>query len=210
MTLGYFSSLILSNCLLCIAFIYGASIKGLWKDQQTKWYLLYLGFILFIELTIKLLIFGFEFKNTSLTYPFYVGGELLTLSQMLLFGIGGSRKWRVFAIIISYLIFFEALYLWCNDHYFSSGYGKVFSHLVIVCIISYLLITNLKKFEIPHQPLAILYAALFLYYSVSLFLFLLMDQLTRGNIVIWTMNNILASILYFSSIYTFQKLKTLR
>jgi hypothetical protein len=208
MTLYYFYSVVLSNCLLLIAFIYGVSIKTLLRNTQTKWYLFYLGLVLCVELLIKVLIMGFEIKNTSFTYPFYVGGEFCTLSQMLIFGVGLSKRWQFAAVLMSIAIFSEGIVLWLNHRYFDPGYGKIVSHLVIVSIVAYLLIQNLKELE-TRKPFLMIYAALFLYYSVSLFLFLIMNQLTKTNIIIWTMNNTLASILYGTSIYTFYRLKKL-
>jgi hypothetical protein len=208
MTLSFYGSVILSNCLLLTAFVYGVSSKTFLINAQTKWYLFYLGFVLCIEFMVKVLIMGFKIKNTSLTYPFYVSGEFCTLSQMLIFAVGLSKKWQFAAVLVSIAIFSEAMILWSNHQYFNPGYGKIVSHLVIVGTIGYLLIQNLKELEI-HKPFLMIYASLFLYYSVSLFLFLIMNQLTKTNIVIWTMNNVLASILYGTSIYTFYRLKKL-
>lgn len=206
MSFYFYSSLILSNCLLLITFVYGISNKQLWSNKQAKWYLLYLGIILCIELLIKVLIYGFDYKNTSFTYPFYISVEFFSLSRMLILSLGFSEKWRFIVAFIGILLFLEATILWFNNKPFTPSVGKIFSHLTIISMAGYLLVKRLKELE-TNDPFLIIYLALFLYYSVSLFLFLLMDQLTEKTIVIWSMNNILSSILYGSSIYTFYKFK---
>jgi hypothetical protein len=200
------TSIFISNCLLIIAFTFGISNKKLWSRKGVKWHVYYLGFMFFTELIIKIFIYGFDNKNTSFTYPFYIAGEFFILSQILFPPVHSSKKWQLCFGLISTVLFLEALFLWFNNDFFTPGIGKIFSHLTIICLLAILLIKNLKEFE-KNNPFSIIYISLFLYYAVSLFLFLLMDQLTKNNIMIWTINNILSSILYGSYIYTFYKLK---
>ena len=210
MSFWYHFSIILSNCLLLLAFIYGIYTKQLWSNQQVRWYLIYLGFILGIEIITTLLIYIFDNNNIQSIYPFYVAGEFFILLQLFLTGLKVAKKWHLIVIFITILIFMEAIILWYLNDDTSTGYGKIFSHLTIVCMIAYLLVKNLKELETTN-PLLIIYAALFLYYTVSLFLFLLLNQLINLNYntasIIWIMNNTLSSILYSSSIYTFYRLK---
>jgi hypothetical protein len=206
MTSFFYISVTLSCCLLITAFTYGVYNKKLWTQKGMKWHFTYLGFMLFTELLIKIFIYGFNNKNTSFTYPFYIAGEFFILSQILFPPLHSSKKWLQCFSLISIVLFLEASFLWFNNDFFNPGIGKIFSHLTIICLLAMLLIKNLKELE-KNNPLSIIYTTLFLYYGVSLFLFLLMDQLTKNNIVIWTMNNILSCILYGSYIYTFYKLK---
>ena len=200
------TSIIVSNCLLIIAFTFGISNKKLWSQKGLKWHVSYLGFMLFTELIIKIFIYGFNNKNTSFIYPFYITGEFFILSKVLFLPLRSSKKWQLCFGLISIVLFLEASFLWFNNDFFNPGIGKIFSHLTIISMAAILLIKNLKELE-RNNPLSIVYATLFFYYSVSLFLFLLMNQLTETNINIWTINNILSSILYGSYIYTFYKLK---
>ena len=210
MSFWYYFSIILSNCLLLLAFIYGIYTKQLWSNQQVRWYLIYLGFILGIEIITTLLIYIFDNNNIQSIYPFYVAGEFFILLQLFLTGLKVAKKWHLIVIFITILIFMEAIILWYLNDDASTWYGKIFSHLTIVCMTGYLLVKNLKELEATN-PLLIIYAALFLYYTVSLFLFLLLNQLINLNYntasIIWIMNNTLSSILYSSSIYTFYRLK---
>jgi hypothetical protein len=180
--------------------------KKLRAQKRMKWHFSYLGFILGIEMITLFSIYIIESENTSFTYPFYVAGEFFILSQVLFPPLHSSKKWQLCFGLISIVLFLEASFLWFNNDFFTTGIGKIFSHLTIICLLAMLLIKNLKNLE-KNNPLSIIYTTLFLYYGVSLFLFLLMDQLTKNNIMIWTMNNILSSILYGSYIYTFYKLK---
>ena len=202
----YYCSVILANCLLLIAFIYGKISNVIWNNKQARWHLIYLGFILGIELITKSLIFLFNINNTQSIYPFYVTGEFIIMVLLLLSALKPTKKWVWIALLFSGCIFIEGIVLWLVNDDASTGYGKIFSHLIIICMTAYLLIKHLKEFE-ANNPLLVIYAALFLYFSVSLFLFLLMNQLTKTTIHIWTINNLLSCILYGSSIYTFYRLK---
>jgi len=139
-------------------------------------------------------------------YPFYIAGEFFILSQLFLTALNATKKWNIAAFLMAIGIFTEGMILWFINNDASNAFGKLFSHLTIVSVMAYLLITKLKQLE-TDNPFLIIYAALFFYYGTSIFLFLLMNQLTETTIPIWTINNILASILYGSSIYTFYKLK---
>ncbi len=204
----FYCSVVVSNCLLLTAFIYGKYIKVPLYKKQIKWYIIYLEFILGVELITKILIFLFKVKNTEFLYPFYIAGEFFLLSQLFLVTLKVHKKWKVITSFITCCIFTEAFFLWFTENPVSTSSGKIFSNLIIVFIIAYQLIKNLKKLALQSH-LIIIYSALFLYYSTSLFLFLLMNQLTTENISIWTVNNMLSSILYSSSIYAFYKLKRL-
>ena len=206
MTDFFYISVTLSCCLLIIAFTFGMYNKKLRAQKRMKWHFAYLGFILGIEMITLFSIYIIESENTSFTYPFYVAGEFFILSQILFPPLHSSKKWQLCFGLISIVLFLEASFLWFNNDFFTTGIGKIFSHLTIICLLAMLLIKNLKNLE-KNNPLSIIYTTLFLYYGVSLFLFLLMDQLTKNNIMIWTMNNILSSILYGSYIYTFYKLR---
>ncbi len=186
----------------------GICNKCLFNNNQIKWYVCFLGFILFIEMTNKLLIYGLKLNNISFTYPAYIAGEYFILSKLFISHLKFSKKWFFVSILMSTALFLEASVLWNNNHDFTQGYGKTLSHLTIISLSAYLLIKGLKKLE-KFNPFLIVYAALFLYYTVSLLLFLLMDQLNESNSIIWFMNNILLSILYSCSIYTFYRLKKL-
>jgi hypothetical protein len=202
----FYTSVILSCCLLVTAFIYGISNKRLRNNELSKWYIIYLGFILTVELLVFFFIDIIESNTTQFIYPFYVTGEFFILVSLFLKKLRTSKKAAVIKWLMTSYIFIETTTLWFMNNDATSGYAKIISHLTIICLLAILLIKNLKELE-KNSPLSIIYTALFLYYGVSLFLFLLMNQLTEINISIWIINNILSSILYGSSTYAFYKLK---
>lgn len=200
------TSITLSYCLLFTAFIYGISNKQIRSNKLCRWYILYLGFILTIELLTYFFIEILESSTTQFLYPFYVTGEFFILISFFLSELKATKKWQIITRLIAFYIFIETTILWFMKNDATTGYAKIISHLTIICLLAILLIKNLKELE-KNNPLSIIYTSLFLYYGVSLFLFLLMNQLTEMNISIWIINNILSSILYGSSIYTFYRLK---
>lgn len=204
----YYSTLIISNCLLIISFLLGCVKQGM-LPVEGKLYLYYLGFIICVELLTKILILAY-IQNTGFIYPFYVGGEFFLLMTMFIVAQKLTYKWYVLIGLITAFIFIEAAVLWSNNQNITAGYGKVFSHLSIVCFAGYSLIRGLKDFK-KENGFLVIYGSLFLYYTISLFLFLLLQQLTDLNpqsaFILWGMNNVLSSILYGASCYIFWQLK---
>ncbi len=206
---SFYISLVLSNVLLLIAFGFGLTTRKTWaKRKQVMWYIFYLGFLLLIELSIKASIWIFDSSNTSITYPIYITGEFMILFHMLTIGIIPiSKRWQ-FGIILGGIIAFEAFWLWSQNKGFNTGFGKTISHILIMIFSGYVLLKNLKTSQLL-DPFSPVYAALFLYYAASLFIFLLVNQLTKSNIVIWSVNNLLMAFLYSVSIHSFYRLKKL-
>jgi hypothetical protein len=210
--LFYYGATILTYSLLGLSVLFGFLKYPLFNNEQ-KWYLSYLVFIFIIEMTTNLLI---EFrKQNMLAYPFYISGEFFILAGMFIVGIKLPRKLLFIIGAISALLFLESFSFWYHHQNITSGYGKAISHLIIICMSGYYLIRALKIFEFNKQnKFLFIYCTLFLYYSVSLFLFLLMNQLTTTSInnasIVWGINNILSSVLYGVSFYTFVRLKRSR
>ena len=202
----YYGSLVLSNCLLVISFLVGI-FKRAGLQRKEKWYLAYLGYILGVELIVKLLIFVFNVKSTNYLYPFYISGEFLLLTYLFIVELNASRKWYVCCAIIAAIIFVKTTLLTDNSLEIVRNIGKIFSHLCIICLSGYALVNELKNLKIDGNRFLLIYACLFMYYSISLFFFLLLNQLSTIShsdaSIIWGMNNILSSILYATSIYIF-------
>ncbi|WP_375578693.1 hypothetical protein ABWH96_16930 [Marivirga tractuosa] len=199
------SSIIFSYSLLITAFVYGVTNEKMRNNELSKEYLIYLGFILVIETVNHFLITILEIKNTHFLYPLYFAGEFLILMSLCFKELKATKKWKIIMGVVASYIFIETTVLWLFNHDASTGYAKIISHLIIICLVAILLIKYIKEVE-KNDPRWFIYGALFLYYSISLFLFLLMSQLTEQNINIWIINNILSSLLYGSFIYTFYKL----
>ncbi|MGS2738669.1 hypothetical protein [Sinomicrobium sp. M5D2P17] len=207
----YYGTLVLSDCLLILSVVLGILRWVVLKKERKQSYLYYLGFILAIELINQGLIMLSYIQNTGFIYPFYVSGEFFILLSFFATAQDLSQKWHIAIVIMAILMFTEASVLWFNkEDVTAAGYGKVISHLSIACFAGYALLKGLKDFRKANRFLLI-YGCLFLYYSTSLCLFLVLNQLrdlSPGSAsVIWGMNNILSSILYGASCYTFLRLK---
>ncbi len=207
----YYNTLLISDCLLILSVLLGIRKWPALEKERKRVYLYYLGFILVIELINQGLIMLSYIQNTGFIYPFYVGGEFFLLLSMFARVHGLSGKWYVLVGIMAILMFVEAAVLWFyREDVVTAGYGKVVSHLSIVCFAGYTLIKGLRDFRNGDRFLPI-YGCLLLYYSASLFLFLVLDQLQNltpeSASVVWGMNNVLSSILYGTSCYTFLQLK---
>lgn len=199
------TSIIFSYSLLITAFVYGITNEKIRNNELSNGYIIFLGFILGIEIISIFSIYILESENTQYFYPFYVTGEFLILMSLCLAELKATKKWKLATGLVASYIFIETTILWFINEDASTGYAKIISHLIIICLVAVLLIKNIRETE-KNDPRWFIYGALFLYYSVSLFLFLLMNQLTEQSINIWIINNILSSILYGSFIYTFYSL----
>jgi len=198
-------SITLSICLLFIAFVSGVSIAKVRQHKLSRSFLILLGFFLVIE-TIRLLSeFVFNFRINGI-YPFYVIIEFLLLHYFLQMSIGNSKKLKIsFGVFASSFV----LVTFILYHFYDPrviNYSKVISHISITLIAVIILLKNLKEIEVAN-PFLPIYGALLLHYATSVFLFLLVEQIVEININVWSINNLLTSVLYASSIYTFYQLK---
>ena len=155
-----------------------------------------------------MLILGFEVKNTRLSYPFYVTGEFFILEIFLITALKVRKIWSIIITLIACCFFIETLILWLVFDDPTIGFSKSISNVIIVITVAFILVKNLKELE-EKNPFLPLYAALFFYYAASTFLFPIMSQLTESTIHVWSINNVMSSVLYGSSIYTFYQLRKL-
>ncbi len=176
--------------------------------NELRWFFYFLCFFSIIEIISNILI-ELRIQNILL-YPLYVFGEFLILS-LLLFNKIFSKKTKYILITIFSLFFLaENIFLFVQQKNLTNSYSKIIFHLLIISSIAYLLIKTIKEFEKLNYIL-VNYIVLFFYYSISLFLFVLMNQLENVSLekasIIWGLNNLLSSILYFSFIISFFKHK---
>ena len=205
----FFISLILSNTLLLASFIYGIYKYRSNKFVVLNWLLAYLAVVLSIEIVNKFSIYILRSEDTSYTYPFYIALEFFTLSQMLAAELKLSRIWRNIFIGICVLLFVEGILLWRYDKVFGPSFSLIFSRMFFVIGSGYILLKEIAKRNTPN-PILLVYEALLFYYLVSLFLFLVLNQLSdievNSSYVLWSINNLLSLILYVSSFYAFYRL----
>lgn len=205
----YYGITILSFSILSLSVIFGCLKFSFFRKEQ-KWYIFFLVYVLCTELTTNLLV-QFNREN-MLVYPFYISGEFFLLSGMFIIGLKLPRSMFFFSGAISFFLFAESFTRWMIDKNAASGYGIVVSNLIIICLSGYYLIRILKVLNLEKQNrFLLIYSILFLYYTVSLFLFLLLNQLPDTTIInasiVWGINNSLSAVLYGASLYTFIKIK---
>jgi hypothetical protein len=197
----------LALAILVISMVIGG-IKYRTFTKELKWFFYYLGFDLIIEILSRLLAeFG---QHNLIVYPFYISGEFVLLSTMIIVGLKLPRKWFIPVGLITAYLLLESLFLWINNHNLSSGIGKTISQIIIVCMIGYYFIYTLKTFENKKSnSILLIYGFLFLNYTSSIFLYLLFDQLSTMSLsnasIVWGMNTALCALLYGVASYTFLK-----
>ena len=200
-----YSTIYSSYCLLLIANIFGIlKLKFLKNDE--RWYVYYLIYTLAIEASTNISVEIFGAKDTSAVYPFYIGGIFSILTYLYVRKLNLPRFWSLFlpGLGVLYLLlhwFFEELN---HDHV------KVISNIIIFAFAGFTLLQEIRKAKSDNRFLLV-DAFIFLYYTVSAFIFILHNQLGNMDInsayLIWGINNILTCVLYLSFIYTFSKLK---
>ncbi len=201
----YYSSLYLTYTLLFTACFLGVLKK---KSLQKKeiWYLLYVLFILIIEIITNSLIEIFHSKNTTFLYPVYISGSFLLLTVLFIKKNELSKFWFIPVLLFT---FFFSIGDQCFES-FNDDYIKVFSNIIIICLSGYSLLQEIKNAENNNRFLWV-DAFIFMYYTISVFTFILQQQLPTFSLqnasLIWGINNILTCLLYISFINTFLKLK---
>lgn len=200
---------VVSLVLLLIAITVGGFLYSSFSKEQ-QWFYYYLIFIGCIEIITKLLAL-FRIENLFI-FPIYVIGEYLLLVTMVIHALKIPKKWLYILLLLPLYIIVEVISSWLRVGYFEIENGKTISHFIIIILIGYYLIKSLKNVNHSKQSKFLpVYASLFFYYSVSISLFLLLNQLPHISIenasIIWGLNIMFSSILYSVSIYTFLQLK---
>jgi len=139
-------------------------------------------------------------------YPVYIAGEFFTVTGIFIKKLSLS-KYSFIATGILTLFFLTA------DRFliqYNNDYSKAISNLIMISLIAYSLIQNIKVI-IGQNRFLLLDKMFFFYFLISVFIFLLQSQLISFPIEtfynIWIINNIMVVILYTIIIKTFLSLK---
>jgi len=174
-------------------------------DENEKWYIYYIIFVFCIEAS-NYIISYFQIKNTSFLYPIYIAGEFFTITGIFIKKLNLSKYCFIATGILSlfFLIVDRMIIQYNND------YSKAISNILMISLISYSLIQNIKTAKSKSKFL-ILDKMFFFYFLVSVFIFLLQNQLISLPIDtfynIWIINNIMVCTVYSLFIITFLQLK---
>ncbi len=201
----YMYVLYLNYLLLFIAGLVGVFKFNILKKVE-KQYFFYILFILLIEAINNILTRFFNFLDTSFLYPYYILGDFLLLTTLFIRKLNLSNYWLgcVFILAIAFLsnnLFFNI---------FSNDYGKVISNIIIVCFSGFVLLQEIRK-GASNNRFVLLDASIFFYYSVSVFVFIIQEQIANlledDYYLILGINNLFSSFVYVLYIYTFLRLK---
>ena len=192
---------IVADIFLAIALIL-AIIKYKRFTKNEKWYIYYAIFVFFIEIIMLFKIEG----STEFLYPVYIAGEFFLMTGIFIKKLNLSKYYFILTTILSIVVLSIGKIL----PEYENDYSKAFSNLIIVCLIAFSLIQEIKNFSKKNNFL-LLDGMFFLYYTVSIFIFIFHQQLislhTDSFFIFWIINNFLVAILYFTILYTFLKLK---
>lgn len=200
-----YSTIYSSYFLLLIATIVGILKYRSLKNEE-NWYVYYLVYTLIIEASVNVSIELFDTRGTETIYLFYIGGVFSILMYLYITKLNLHRIW---AISLAYI---GILYLLLQpiSEGINNDYVKVISNIIIFALAGITLLREIKKTKFDNRFLWT-DSFIFLYYSVSAFIFILHNELGNMDLdlayLIWGINNILTCILYSSFIYTFLKLK---
>ena len=160
-------------------------------------------FFFLIEAVVKLCFYIFGIKDVNFVFPFYVAGEFLLL------GILFIRKLRIPGYGYIPLGLLTVLFL-ADFHLLENDVKKAISNIIVICLAGYALLTEIKSSHV-NDRFVLADSMIFLYYGLSVFLFFLLRQFSElaqdEALTLWSINNILSSVLYLTFIYIFLKLK---
>ncbi|UQB68269.1 hypothetical protein [Epilithonimonas zeae] len=196
-------SVILLTSALIIAII---KYKNL--TQNEKWYSYYIIFIFFIEFISYLVLPLLKIKSNSFLYPIYIAGEFFTVTGIFIKKLNLEKN----AFILTGLL---SLFFLIGDKIlipfqYNNDYSKAISNIIIISLIGYSLIQDIKNVRIKNS-FQIIDKVFFLYFIVSIFIFMLQHQLVELPLeyfsTVWVINNLMICIVYALFIKTFLQLK---
>lgn len=192
----------LNNSLLLICALIGILRYKAFRNTE-KWYVYYIIFLFLVEATAKIFLEYFKVKDLNFLFPYYVSGEFILLGILFIKKLGLPKYWYIPVVMLTG-------YFLLDTGTIPNEVKKVISNIVIICFAGYALLMEIKNTKIDDRFM-LTDSFIFLYYALSVFLFFILRQLAgfgqEEAKMIWSVNNILCSLLYISIIYTFSRLK---
>lgn len=203
----FYKTFLFLNYVLLLTITFLVFLKFTILNKKEKQYVYYIVFLFLIEVISLFFAYVLELKDTSFLYPFYIVGEFLLLTSLFITKLDLPKY--AFGIIS----FAALLFLIVNSIpklIINNDEVKVASNIIIICFAGFTLLQQIKTGK-NLSRFTLIDACIFFYYSVSVFFFIVQQQLknlSEDNFyMILGVNNVLSSILYCSIIYTFLKLK---
>lgn len=204
---NFYKTFLFLNYGLLLAIIFLVIWKFTILDKKEKQYVYYIVFLFLIEVISLFFAYVLELQDTSFLYPYYIAGEFLLLVSLFI------AKLDLPKYSFEIISFAALLFLIVNaipGLNINNDEVKVASNIIIICFAGFTLLQQIKT-EKKMSRFTLIDACIFFYYSVSVFFFIVQQQLkdlSEDNFyMILGVNNVLSSILYCSIIYTFLKLK---
>lgn len=196
---------IISVILLAIALIIGISKYNLLSKNE-KWYIYYIIFISLIEFLSYTITFFEIIGLKSRLYPIYITGEFFVVTGIFIKKLKLPNSSFILTGILSFFFLMSDRIL--PDY--NNDYSKAISNLIMISVIGYSLIQDIKNIKIKSQ-FQIIDKTYFFYFTISLFIFILQHQLIQFPLeyfsAIWVINNLMLWVLYSLFIKTFLQLK---
>jgi len=177
-------------------------------SKNEKWYLFYLFFIFFIEyFSYGKNILKLNIGNAFL-YPVYIAGEFFTVTGIFIKKLRLKKSYFIITGILS--LFFLTGDKILSQYQYNNDYSKAFSNVIIVGFAGYSLLQEIKRGAGKDDFLNV-DKMIFLYFAVSIFIFMFQHQLLEFPIdyfsAFWIINNLMSCVLYSLFIKTFLQLK---
>lgn len=145
-------------------------------------------------------------KDYNFLYPIYIAGEFFIITTLFLKKLNFSKYYFIATGILStlFLIADKIAFQYNND------YSKAISNLTMICLIAYSLIQDIKNIK-NKSSFQIIDKMFFLYFIVSIFIFLFQHQLLAFPVYyfysLWVINNLMSCVIYILFIITFSRKK---
>ncbi|PZU86698.1 MAG: hypothetical protein DI529_08240 [Chryseobacterium sp.] len=196
---------IISVLLLTIALLVSI-IKYNSLTKNEKWYMYYIIFIFLIELNSYVILPLLNIKSNAFLYPVYIAGEFFTITGIFIKKLNFNKFYFLITGLLSLsFLFVDKIFIQYNN-----DYSKAISNIIIISLIGYSLIQDIKNVK-AKSPFQLIDKMYFLYFTVSIFIFMLQHQLIEFPYeyfsAIWVINNLMVCILYSLFIKTFLQLK---
>lgn len=197
---------------LSVVLLFAALIVGIVKlksfTKNEKWYLYYVILIFFIESNSYVFIPLLGLKSNIFLYPIYIAGEFFTITGIFIKKLNINKYAFLVTGLLS-LLFSSADRLFIQYQY-NNDYSKSISNIIMISLIGYSLIQDIKNVK-TNSPFQLNDKMFFLYFTVSIFMFLVQNQLIYLSkdyfATVWVINNFLLCIIYSLLIKTFLSLK---
>jgi len=197
----------LARILGAIAFILGI-IRYSRLTGTEKWYVFYL----FVVFCIEYISYGLSWftsdGNNRFLYPIYIAGEFFTITAVFIKKLNLGKYCFIATGLLS--LFFLLADQFLPADLYKNDYSKGITNLIIICLAGYTLLQEIKKGN-GKDRFSDVDKMIFLYFTVSIFIFIFQNQLMEFPIAyfiaFWTVNNLLCCLLYVLFIKTFLTLK---